>query len=73
MGLSSTIRTLIGGTPPLKAPGCTACGSVGFFLVRLGRAPGRGDCVRRGGVAVRAMGSGPGEVGSGGAAGGWPG
>jgi len=73
--LSSTMRTLIGGTAPLSIPvgrdGCSAFA----FLVLFTRAAGLGEDTLGGGVATRwicrpSEGCGAGGVGNGGATGG---
>jgi hypothetical protein len=52
MMLSSTIRTLIGGTAPLSIPVGNEGWSEFVFLFFLGRLCGRGDDIRGGGAAT---------------------
>ena len=73
MMLSSTIKTLMGGTPLLSIipAGSSGVSAVLFFLGR-GTGRGRGEAVLGGGVAVRWIGMII-ESGAGGVAKGWPG
>lgn len=65
MMLSSTIKTFIGGTPPLSMPAGREGWSLFAFLDFLGReAIGRGEETRGGGVMVRWIWSGGGSEGS---------